>query len=223
MKSLKHIARRSLNSLSGGGSKRVIKQFADKYHLVYFGHVDPHEDEYELVRGLTVSTTHVDNYYTVGSHNSHDIILVERQNTLTYPNKPDKSYRWLIMQIDLKHGDLPHTFIDSKRHDAVFYANMFMSKHNLQDMTSYFSGVSALFAQKCRLFAAPTQYMQVGEMLQPNIAETIARHFNQFDYEFLEDRVLVYASNRKATLPLLEDMLRIGTWLAEEFNSLAQK
>ena len=125
MKSIKHIARNSLHNLGDAATKRAIKQFTTKYHFVYFGHVDPREDEYELVRGITVSTTHTDNHYTVGSYNSHDIILVERRNTLSFPGKQDSTYRWLIMQIDLKRTGLPHVFIDCHHHDAVFYANAF--------------------------------------------------------------------------------------------------
>jgi hypothetical protein len=220
MKDLKQLARHSLRNIGSAATKRVIKQFANKYQLVYFGHVDPQEDEYELVRGLTVSTTHVDNHYTVGSYNSHDIILLERRNTLTFPGKPDTTYRWLILQVDLKHGGLPHIFIDSRHHDAMFYANAFMVKGGMQDMSGYFSNMSAAFAEKCKIFASPTAYNEVGILMQPKIADAIAQHFSQFDYEFFEDRVLVYANNNVATPPLLDDMLRIGIWLAEEFNSV---
>ena len=223
MRSLKHIASHSLRSMGNAATKRTIKQFAHKYQFVYFGHVDPREDDYQLVRGLTTSTTHIDDHYTVGSYNSHDVIVVERQNTLTFPGKPDTSYRWLIMQFDLTHAVLPNVFIDARRHDAVFYANVFMAKSGMQDMTSYFGTISPAFAQKCRLFAAPHQYQEVGRFLQPKIAETIAQHFNGFDYEFFEDRVLVYASNHVVTPTLLDDMLRIGMWLTEEFNSQAQQ
>lgn len=220
MKSIKHLATRSLTTLGSATTRRMVKQFAQKYHMVYFGHVDPREDEYELVRGLTVSTTHVDNHYTVGSYNGHDIIVVERRNTLTFPGKPDARYRWLIVQIDLKRSGLPHMFIDCHHHDAMFYANAFLNKNGIQDITGYFSAVSASFAQKCKLFANQSAYAQVGALITPEIAETLARHFAHFDYEFFEDRVLVYASNPTITPALLDDMLRVGTWLAEHCNTV---
>ena len=218
MKSITHIAKQSLHSLKSTATKQLIKQFAGKYHMVYFGHVDPQEDEYELVRGLTVSTTHTDNHYTVGTYNGHDLIIVERRNTLTFPGKQAVTYKWLIAQIDLKRGGLPHIFIDSHHHDAMFYANAFVGANGVQDMTSYFNGVSATFAQRCKLFGNPSAYAQIGVLITPEIAETIAQHFHQFDYEFFDDRVLVYASNTTVTPATLEDMLRVGAWLADHCN-----
>lgn len=219
MKSIKQIAHSSLHNLGEATTRRLIKQFANKYHLVYFGHVDPREDEYELVRGLTVSTTHTDSHYTVGSYNGHDIIVVERRNILTFPGKPDSNYRWIIMQVDLTRSGLPHVFIDSHHHDAVFYANAFLGQHNMLDMTSYLNDVSAVFGQYCRLYANPAMYAAMRALLRAQVVETIAQQFRQFDYEFFDDRVLVYASNRTVTPQLLEEMLQIGAWLAEAFNA----
>ena len=218
MKSIKHMARTSLHNLGDAATKRVIKQFTTKYHFVYFGHVDPREDEYELVRGITVSTTHTDNHYTVGSYNSHDIILVERRNTLSFPGKPDSTYRWLIMQIDLKRTGLPHVFVDCHHHDAVFYANAFVAHINMQDLGTYFADMSQAFNQHCRIFASAANYAAVRALVQPAIAEGLAQ-FHQFDFEFFDDRVLVYASNNMATPQMLDDMLRVGVWLAENFNT----
>lgn len=221
-KFIKHIAKKSAHTIGSAATKRIIKQFAAKFHFVYFGHVDPREDEYELVRGATVSHTHTDDHYTVGSYNGHDIIVVERRNTLRYPGRPESSYRWTIMQIDLKRGGLPHVFIDTRHHDATFYANAFLSASNMQDVTSYVGTASNAFAHNCRVFANPAAYMQVNTVLTPEISETIARHFTMFDYEFFDDRVLVYASNSVVTPATLTDMLRIGVWLAEQLNAAPQ-
>jgi hypothetical protein len=219
MRSIKHLASRSLHNIGTAATKRIIKQFAAKYQFVYFGHVDPQEDEYELVRGLTVSTTHQDNHYTVGSYNGHDIVLLERRNTLTFPGKNDVQYRWLIMQIDLKRGGTPHMFVDCHHHDAMFYANVFMAQGGMQDISSYVGSLGPQFVQKCKLFANPSDYIEAGQLITPEVAETLATHFNQFDYEFFDDHVLVYASNYTPTPALCTEMLRIGTWLAEHINA----
>ena len=220
MKNIAHIAKTHLHTFGAAATRQLIKQFASKYHMVYFGYVDPREDEYELVRGVTVSTRHVDNHYTVGTYHAHDVILVERRNTLSFPGKPDATYRWVIAQIDLKRSGLPHVFIDSHHHDAVFYANAFASTNGMQDLTSYFSGMSATFAQRCKLFTKPAAYTQVGALITPEVAETLAQHFHQFDYEFFDDRLLVYASNATITPATLEDMLRVGAWLADHCNTV---
>ncbi|HVI69604.1 MAG TPA: hypothetical protein VM581_04050 [Magnetospirillaceae bacterium] len=221
MKSIKSFTKQSLHNLGAAATKRIIKQFANKHHMVYFGHVDPREDEYELVRGLTLSTSHVDNHYTVGEYQSRDIILVERRNTLTFPNKPAASYRWLIAQIDLRRGGLPHIFIDCNHHDATFYANAFLSRQGMQDLSSYFGGVSHSFAQKAKLFANPSDYTAVGTLITPEVGETIAQHFAQFDYECFDDRLLIYTSNLLPSPVLLEEMLRVGTWLASVCENAA--
>lgn len=220
MKNIKHIARASLHNLGDAATKRIFKQFTGKYHFVYFGHVDPREDEYELVRGLTVSTTHTDNHYTVGSYNSHDIILVERRNTLTFPGKPDSNYRWLIMQMDLARGGLPHIFVDCHHHDAVFYANAFAAHHSMQDISTYLSDLGESFHQFCRVYASPANYAAVRAVLQPNTAHALAQ-FHQFDYEFTDDHVLIYATTSVVTPQILDDMLRIGVWLADACNNVA--
>lgn len=220
MKSIKALTKASLHSLGVAATKKLIKQFAAKHHMVYFGHVDPQGDDYELVRGLTLSRTHSDNHYTVGAYHSRDVILVERRNTFSFPNKPTVAYRWLIAQIDLKQGGLPHFFIDCNHHEATFYANALMSRQGLRDLSSYF-GLGGTFSQKARLFADPSQYVGIGALITPEIAETIAQHFSHFDYECFDDRLLVYSSNPLPTPALLEEMLRIGVWLAEAFERQA--
>src|SRR4051812_42179272 len=82
--------------------KKIIRQFAHKFGLVYFGSVDQHRDEHELIRGITVSASHADTHFCVGHFRGYDISLVERRTTLLYPKREPQHYRWLIMQVDLK-------------------------------------------------------------------------------------------------------------------------
>ncbi len=214
------LAKKSLNKISIIASKHIVKQFAAKFGLAYFGHVDPRADEYELVRGLTSSTSHVDNHYTVGSYNGKDMIFVDRRNEISFPTKGAIKYRWLIMQFELNSSKLPHVFIDCRHHDAIFYAHMFVANVGIQDMTGYFGAESKAFKEKARVFASPSSYNVVGKMLTAEIAETIALHFSRFDYEFYDDKVLVYASNILPTPSILEEMLRVGDWLAERLNAV---
>lgn len=220
MKNLRQITAQSIKSLGSQATKRVVKHFADKYNFIYFGRVDPREDEFELVRGITTSTTHTDDHYTVGAYNGYEAIFVERRNTVTFPGRKPSSYRWFIVQIDLKSGGIPHIFIDCRHHDAAFYANATMSKNGMQDMSGYFSNASASFSRACRVFAAPSYYSKINHVLTPEIAETISRHFAAFDYEFLDDRILIYASNAVITTNLPEEMLRVGVWLASQVDSI---
>jgi hypothetical protein len=207
--------RQKLSLLGDLATKRVIKQFASKYHLVYFGAVDAREDEHELVRGVTVSTSHVDNHYTVGTLQGRDIILVHRKNTLTFPGKTPSQYKWLIMQLDLAKTGLPHIFVDAHHHDETFYANLFIALPQFQNVTTHLFGDDALFSKRCKVFAFPHEYEAVKGVLRSDITAGIAQHFHQFDYEIIDDRLYVYASNGVVTMTVLQEMLRVGVWLAD--------
>lgn len=210
--------RHHLSVLNDAATKRVIKQFCNKYHLVYFGHVDSQEDDHQLVRGITVSTSHIDNHYSVGTFEGHDLMLVQRLNTLTFPGKQDAEYKWLIMEIDLKQTKLPHIFMDGHRHDETFYANMFVKVPHFHNITSQVQRRDPHFAAKYKVFALPNQYLQVDAVLLPEITTAIYQHFPQFDFEIIEDRVYVYAAAQMTTMTTLQEMLRAGTWLAESLN-----
>lgn len=209
-----------LSVLNDVATKRVIKQFCNKYHLVYFGHVDAQEDEHQLVRGVTVSTSHKDDHYSVGTYNGHDLIYVLRRSTLTFPGQEPSTYKWLILQVDLKRGGMPHIFIDAKRHDQMFYANLFVKVPNFQDVTDTLQQRDPRFASKYTAIALPNQYERWGHVFIPEITGTIVEHFGQFDFEINDDHVLIYAIPNVVNLNLLQEMLRAGIWLADSLDQL---
>lgn len=200
-------------------TKRVVKQWAQKFDLVYFGKVDQQEDDYELVRGITLSAEHKDDHYTVGNFRNHDLTLVERQNILTYPGKPPQAYRWLLLQIDLQRDGLPHIFIDANHHEEVFYANLFVKFSEFDNMTPVFQQADAFFAKHFKVFAPPERFDDTRRILNPDVMAMLAHHFKQFDYELQGDRLVIYASNSVVTLALLQEMMRVGFWLADHLNS----
>lgn len=212
--------RHKLSLLNDASTKRVIRQFGNKYRLVYFGHVDAQEDDHQLVRGITVSTSHTDNHYTVGTYQGHDLMLVHRRNIVTFPGKPDSEYKWLIMEIDLTQNNLPHIFMDGHRHDETFYANMFVKVPQFQNITSHISQRDPHFANKYTVFALPNQYAQVDAVMVPEITTTLHQHFPHFDFEIIDDRLYIYASGNMVTMAVLQDMLRAGAWLAENLNAI---
>ena len=212
--------RQNLSMLNDLATKKIVKQFATKYHLVYFGHVDSQEDDHQLIRGVTASTRHTDNHYTVGSFDGHDIMLVQRRNVVTFPGKPDTEYKWLIMETNLKHGGLPHIFIDGHRHDETFYANLFVKEPKFQDFHQTLAARDPVFSAKYKVFALPHQYQEVGAVLLPELTTALVQHFPQFDFELVDDRLYVYASAHVVTVATLQEMLRASTWLASSLNAL---
>ncbi|MGH7196476.1 MAG: hypothetical protein ACREGJ_01765 [Candidatus Saccharimonadales bacterium] len=221
MSNIMHFVTHPLSLLTDIATKGVIKQFAKKYHFVYFGYVS-HQDEHDLVRGITVSTTHLDNHYTVGTFHGHDIALVDRRNKLTFPNKPSSEYKWLIMQFDLQQDKLPHIFMDANHHDETFYANMFVKFANFENAAGIFESHGSLFLRHFKVFAPPDTFDEVREVLTAEITAMLAHHFRQFDYEISDDKLYIYASNKTITLATLNDMLRVGLWLANHLNSVTK-
>lgn len=199
-------------------TKKVVKQFVRKFGLVYFGAVNQREDEHELIRGITVSASHVDTHFCVGDYKGHDISLVERRNTLNYPDQPSRRYHWLIMQVDLRREGLPHVFIDGNHHDEAFYTTLFMKFANMTNANTLFMQSNPLFARTFKVFTPADKFDELEVMLTGDIAAMLAHHFKQFDYEIDDDRVLIYAENPVITAHLLHEMLRVGQWLAVQLD-----
>ena len=209
---------RALNVGHELAARKTIKRFARKFGLVYFGYVNQREDEHELIRGVTVSATHVDNHFCVGEYKGHDISLVERRNTINYPEEPPAHYRWLIMQVDLKRDGLPHVFIDGNPHDETFYMTLFMKFANMSSASTIFALTNPLFARTFNVFIPADKFDEAEAMLSGEVAAMLAHHFKQFDYEIDGDRVLIYAEHPTVTPHLLHEMLRVGHWLARHLD-----
>jgi hypothetical protein len=199
-------------------AKKIIKQFARKFGLVYFGAVNQREDEHELIRGITVSALHVDTHFCVGDYEGHDISLVERRNTLTYPDLPPQHYHWLIMQFDLHRDGLPHVFIDGNHHTEDFYTTLFMKFANMNNANTIFTPGNPLFERTFKIFAPADKFDETEAMLGGERAAMLAHHFKQFDYEIDGDHLLIYAEDSTVTSHTLHEMLRVGQWLADELD-----
>lgn len=200
-------------------TKKIFKQFARKFDFVYFGHVSHQEDEHQLIRGVTSAARHVDNHYTVGTFRNYDATFVERQDTVTFPSKPSHTYRWVILQLDLKRGGLPHIFIEGSHHEEVFFANLFVKFAQFHNATNIFLQHDPLFTRHFKVFAAADAFTVAPHVLHYELTAMLAHHFRQFDYEVDDDRLLIYACNPSVvTLHLLQEQMRVGIWLAEQLD-----
>jgi hypothetical protein len=95
---------------SAQATKRLLTDFAERSGMVYFGYVSQRSDDHHIVRGLTVSTKHIDDHYCIGTSDGYDIVFVERSDSL----RSGKRHIWHILEIDLKTDvDIPHIFIGS--------------------------------------------------------------------------------------------------------------
>jgi hypothetical protein len=71
--------------------KKLFKDVSEEYDMVYFGNVSQHSDEHQMVRGFTLSPSHVDRHYCVGTVSGRDVILLERTDTISFPDRAIKS------------------------------------------------------------------------------------------------------------------------------------
>jgi len=202
---------------------RAIKVFAKQFDLVYFGRIDHRYDDHAVIRGVTASSHHIDNHFAVGTLKGRDMSVLERTNTLRFPGKPPSDYKWVILQLDLKEElELPHIFIDAFHHSEQFYAHLFVNFANFQSAQSLFVNHDQLFNQQFKVYIPNDKFDDAAALLDVEATNMLAYHFTKFDYE-IEDNVLyVYSSNQHVTERELEQMARIGLWLADKLEARAR-
>lgn len=200
--------------------RHVYVQFADKLGLVYFGYVDQRNDEHRLVRGLTVSATHRDNHYCIGSFEGYDVALVERTDTIRFPGKTPKVQDSIIMSFDLQRlVDLPHVFIGLHTQGDAFYAQLFTKFAHFQPVQLLGAdGYDKSFTSKYSMYAKPTQALSASRLFHPEVTKVIAERFGGLTVEISNSTLYLYAEHQRPTLVVLERMLRYGSWLAKTID-----
>ncbi len=218
-------ARRSLSParlVKRRRDKSTIVDFAEKYGLVYFGHVAQSDEEYRIVRGMTLSVNHHDLHYCVGTYEGYDVAFVERADTLVSKHGK-KSHRWHIIEFDLlaaKH--LPHIFVGMHTHSESFYMQLFTKYPQLRAITLGALGAhKAEFLHKYRVYASPSQLMEVEYLLSPLVTEMVSKHFGSLAIEISDSSLYVYAEDHILSSQLLEAMIKNGRWLADHIDRQA--
>lgn len=211
------------NSALSYKRRRAIIRFASKFSLVYFGHVDQRDDHHHIIRGLTVSSSHQDENYTVGSLNGYDISLVDRYDIVDLPGRPLVAHRWLILEIDLHHGkDIPHVFLGAHNHNDSSYAKLFTSVPQLQRIPlGTFETHSDEFTARYSLFASASQFVEAERFFTAQVTRMIAAHFWPLAAEVIGGALYVYSDSTNISSQLLETMLKNGLWLAEQLDERA--
>jgi len=205
--------------------QKAFVDFADKAGLVYFGYVDQRHDEHRLVRGLTLSSTHRDNHYCIGSFDGYDITLVERSDTIRFPGKPAKAHEWIIMAFDLHAKiDLPHIFLGLHAHSETFYAHLFTKFSQLSRVPlGTFGSYDSTFLNKYAVYTAPAQAVAAEKLFDHATTKAIADHFGTLTVELVDNVLYLYAEHQRPNVHLLERMLKYGVWLAKVLDSQAPR
>lgn len=198
-------------------TRKVVEQFAEKAGLVYFGYVDQ-RDDHRLVRGHTVSATHIDGHYSIGTVHGYDVVLLQRNDVIiSRVAKKEQRYHWLIFSIDLHSPiDVPHLYIGHKsRHEVYGEVHSRLSRLQLGIMGTY----PAQFVGNYDVFGQPAHAIEIEEIISPEIATVVATHFQGASIEIEDNTVYIYIESRYPNESLLEKMLSNGLWLAERIDT----
>lgn len=214
-----HKAKTRLRTLTPGHSlrkmatRRVIQRLADDLGMVYFGYVSQRDDDHQLVRGFTASSSHGDHHYTVGSYKGYDTSLVIRRDALVYPDRRISDHYWTIMTFDLLTSfELPHFHILHHKRKEQFVAKF----NQLSEMPRQaFSGHEPRFFDFYTVYGKLEKLQEHCDLISPNLSKGILEHFQGMSVEVSDNTVYLYLTSKHPTRPELERMLRCGIWLSQ--------
>ncbi len=198
-------------------TRRTIRDFSDKVGLVYFGFVDQRDDEHRLVRGHTVSSTHMDNHYAVGSVRGYDVAVVLRNDIVVTKQRKENRVHWLIITIDLQSSiELPRVYVGHKSRELLYEASGGI-------LPAIYVPLQAQYPHKFQgeyvIHGKPTHAVEVGEIINAEAAQVIGEHFGGASVEIEDNTMYLYIESQRPTEALLEKMLSNGLWLAETMDT----
>lgn len=197
-------------------TKQIISNFAEKIGLVYFGYMNHKSDDARLVRGHTVSRTHLDNHYCVGTVNGYDVTLVLRNDVVRTRSGKLERCHWLIYAIDLRtKQSVPRFYIGHQSRDAVFAA----SYEQLYPVAlGYGATYPAKFMSDYTVYSSATHAMQIELLLSPHTAEVMVNEFRNASVEVQDNTLYLYVESERPSEATLEKLLSNGLWLAQTID-----
>jgi len=198
---------------------RTIRHFAHQVGFVYFGAVDQRHDDHDVIRGLTVSTTHQDTHFSIGSFNNYDVSLVDRFDVVMNDSGRATEHAWLILQVALQGPSLPHLFFKPLGHSPAAYNRFFVAYNNLHVVSDLFDEAhSSEFRGRYEVYGIASRSQEIERMFTPDITRTIAARFWPHAIEILDGKLYVYTTEHRPTGAMLGAALEASTWLAETID-----
>lgn len=196
---------------------KVIRRFVSQVGMVYFGMVDQHLDDHEVIRGLTVSTTHRDAHYAVGSYDGYDVSIVDRFDVSYDSYQHPVEHSWVIFQINLQDVSLPHIFFKPLGHSPAAYNRFFTAFNTLHVINEVFNDThSQEFHSRYEVYGLATHVLELEQTFTPIVTQTIAARFWPHAIEIFEGKLYVYITEHRR--PELEAVLgatlQSAVWLA---------
>jgi hypothetical protein len=201
-------------------TRKVMETFADKVGMVYFGYVDQKHDEHKLIRGHTVSSTHVDDHYCVGSFQGYDVALVARNDVVVSrsPTTRPQSYHWLICTVDVHtEYELPHVYIGHRSREESYTA-AYKQLHTIELGSQAIYPIG--FLNEYHVYGLPGESIEIEQTIPPHIADVILQHFSGASIEIENNTIYLYIESQHPSEVLLEKMLSNCLWLAEAIDAI---
>jgi hypothetical protein len=187
---------------------------------VYFGSLS-HEDDHEVIRGITVSISHKDGHYAIGSCDGYDISMIDRDDTHLDNGKVGHR-RWAIIQVTLKRLSgvveallIPHD--NAHRYDASYGA-----QRHIQPIDQLVSNhYSAEFINRYQLLAPSHQSADVNAAFTPALADIAALKLWPHAVELRDQKLLIYITEDRLNETVLRVAIESALWLADSLDQRA--
>ncbi len=207
-------------------TRQAMRHFADRAGLVYFGYANQHDDDHRLVRGHTVSHTHIDDYLCIGTIRGYDTTVLQRRDTIRVRQGQSHKYKdqrchWLIATVDLHtERPLPHIYIGMKRTDPIYQASYSALQPLILGATARYLQA---FLNKYNIYGAATRAIEIESIISPQAAEVIVSHFDKINIEIERNTVYLYTENERPTEAQIEKLVSNALWLAEVIDTAVQQ
>lgn len=215
------MARLKLGFLERANVKKVFRDACQLYDLVYFGYVSQHSDEHQMVRGFTLSPSHTDQHYCVGTVSGRDIVLMQRTDTISFPAKPSRAYTWLVLQVDLNRTMPVHMLLNSCRYDEVMYDSLLARLSHLHTFeAAALARYDQAFTSKFHVFAPLSRSDEAFALLNQETVSILGHHFAGFDYEIIGDELIISLPTASPTPKDIEHIIKSGIWFAGQLDGM---
>lgn len=199
-------------------SGRTMRNYAEKVGLVYFGNIGRNEEDQRLIRGHTVSPTHIDNHYCVGTVRGYDVAMVVRNDVVPIGAGQTERCHWLIVTFDLlTKYELPHIYIGHRSRQNVYVA----AHRQLMELPlGAYNQYPSKFLNNYSIYGAPAHHTIIERLINPQIAEIIQSHFSAASVEIEDNTVYLYIESRYPTEAIIEKMVSNGLWFAANIDAM---
>ncbi len=173
-----------------------------------------------MVRGFTLSPSNVDRHYCVGTIAGRDVILLERTDTISFPDRPSRGYTWLIIQFDLKQTVPIHALLNSCKYDEIIYTMLRTKLSHLHKHGSHLLGMyDPGFAARFQVYAPLHKSDLLPAVVSLATANELAERFAGVDFELFDDELLVYIPTTHPNKSQIDLAIRAGLWFTEQIEA----